>query len=150
MGKKIVLGQQQENKKTNMDQNLDMAIYSLAYENGVIVDVRTEQEYCSGHLCQAIHIPTPRPPLTDWDQSILAGRLHKALNGLPENAPIIVYCKKGIRAAITKDILQTQGFKKVLSLGGVETEPLLSVMTGQRQCPFLKVCNCALTTSNNK
>lgn len=130
------------------DYDLEVATYYMAYENGVVLDIRTDQEYCSGHLCQAIHIPTPKPPLTDWDKSILAGRLHKALKGLSEQVPLILYCKKGIRAGIAKEILrEQQGFKKVMSLGGVDTSPLKEIIRGERQNPFFKICTCSSSSS---
>lgn len=124
------------------DFDLQAATYYLAYENGIILDIRTETEYDQGHLCQAIHVPTPNPPLTDWDKSVLAGRLHKALHGLSEQVPLIIYCKKGIRAQVAKDILKEHGFQKVMNLGGVETSPLKEIMAGKYHNPFFKVCHC--------
>ena len=77
-------------------------------KHNVILDIRTRKEYCSGHLCNSINIPTPLPPFT----TITKKKLYKDLEffvkkyKLPLNIPIIVYCKKGIRAEQAKIFLK--------------------------------------------
>jgi len=56
--------------------------------------------------------------------------------------PIIVYCKKGIRATGAERILTSAGFENVLMLGGTTIKPLLCVMNGVISIPYLDVCYC--------
>lgn len=90
----------------------------------LILDVRTDSEYCTGHICGAILVPTPVPPLSDAQVEQLHARLDHLLRGRPRSDLIVVYCRKGVRAALAARYLEKRGFLRVQSLGGVETEPL--------------------------
>jgi len=50
-------------------------------------------------------------------------------NKVPKNKLIMVYCKKGVRAGLAKNILRMLGYRNVISLGGVDTEPLRSQLS---------------------
>lgn len=107
-----------------------------------LLDVRTIEEYCNGHICSATNIQTPKPPLKDVDRMNLENKLlNIGINN--KNALIIVYCKLGIRANIAKNILKEIGFTNVMSLGGIDTQPLKSIITGTVKSPYLKVCYCS-------
>jgi len=74
--------------------------------NLVILDVRTQAEYDSGHIQNATLIP-----LTE-----LASRLGE----LDKNKEILVYCGSGGRSATASQILADNGFSKVYNmLGGI-------------------------------
>jgi carboxyl-terminal processing protease len=93
-------------------------------ENNIILDIRTRKEFCSGHLCGAIHIETPLPiqgKLTYYQYDSLRDKLIS--ENLPKNKTILVYCKKGIRSTISANILEELGYN-VINLGGIEILPL--------------------------
>ncbi|PKA99006.1 rhodanese-related sulfurtransferase [Flavobacteriaceae bacterium MAR_2009_75] len=75
-------------------------------ENGVLLDVRTPQEYNEGHLDQAINV--------DW----LGNDFLESTKNLNKNNPVYVYCKKGGRSAKAAKFLDSLGFKSVIDLKG--------------------------------
>lgn len=104
-----------------------------------VLDVRTEEEYCSGHLCGAYHIETPLPPVVREDINRLQSDLERICAQGPDSL-IVVYCKLGKRAGLAKNILHSLGYRNVLSLGGVDEPPLKSIMAGRND--KIKVCRC--------
>ena len=79
------------------------------YPDIVVLDVRAQYEYDSGHVHRAVWIPH-----TELEARIgeLAGH---------ENHEIIVYCRSGTRSAIASGILDSHNFTKVYNmLGGIE------------------------------
>jgi len=100
-------------------------------KNTVILDIRTPVEFCQGHLCGAINIPTPLPagpglpPLTNPQLRTLRSTLQSELTNIAHRrVHIAVYCKKGVRAGIAADILRKMGYQSVINLGGILDEPL--------------------------
>ncbi len=91
----------------SVDTAYDM-ITNGSYPDLVVLDVRTQSEYDSGHIYGAVWIP-----VTELDGRIgeLAGH---------ENHEIIVYCKSGGRSVTASGILDSHGFTKVYNmLGGI-------------------------------
>ena len=72
------------------------------------IDVRSQQEFDSGHLKEAILIPYQKI-------SKEIGKVTK-----DKNADIRVYCKVGGRAGIAKKSLEKMGYKNVINEGGYE------------------------------
>lgn len=72
----------------------------------LVVDVRTPQEFQSGHLDEAVNYP-----LSDIEQ-------HFA--NIDKNQPIVVYCRSGARSGRAYDFLISQGFTQVHNAGGFE------------------------------
>jgi len=106
--------------------------------NFLLLDIRTYKEYCSGHLCGAILVETPLPPLSYAQKDELQSRLSYILSrNIPLSTLIHVYCKKGIRAEIAVKMLNRMGYNNVKSLGGVELSPLREIMK-----EGIKVCYC--------
>jgi len=110
-------------------------------KNAIILDVRTQEEFCSAHLCEAIHIPVPLPPLSEKHLIDFQDTLHKRLQKYRKTQPILVYCKKGIRAAHAVKILKALGYSNVYNLGGVAVEPLISYFKNPRY-RRLNLCTC--------
>lgn len=73
----------------------------------VLIDVRTPEEYASGHISGAI--------------SIAVEELSTRLAEVPGDQPIIVYCRSGNRSAAAARILTEAGFSPVYDLGGIQT-----------------------------
>lgn len=104
-----------------------------------LLDVRTKKEFCHRHLCSAINVETPVPPLSNKDILELENRLKKL--GINKNSVIIIYCKLGIRANRAKNILKNIGYNNVYSLGGIETQPLQSLLKSNINSS-IKFCKC--------
>jgi phage shock protein E len=72
------------------------------------IDVRTQEEWDSGHLEEAFHIP--------HDQ--IATRISEATTN--KEAIIHLYCRSGGRAGRAKTALEELGFTQVMNEGGYE------------------------------
>ena len=81
------------------DANID----ELISKGAMILDVRTEREFSSGHLDGAVNIPLDR--------------LQTNVSTLNKNRPIITCCASGIRSATAKRILIQNGFAQVFNGG---------------------------------
>jgi rhodanese-related sulfurtransferase len=68
----------------------------------VIVDVRTKEEFQSGHLRKSINIPVDK--------------LQQNIKKLKKNEPIITCCASGARSASAR-ILKSNGFEQVYNGG---------------------------------
>ncbi|MCX7788404.1 MAG: rhodanese-like domain-containing protein [Spirochaetes bacterium] len=75
----------------------------------ILVDVRTPEEYRSGHIPGAINIPVDtigsKPPSPQKD------------------ALIILYCRSGNRSSSAKKILEQLGYTRVVNFGAVSKWP---------------------------
>ena len=89
----------QEKAKEMMEENKDY----------VILDVRTDWEYNSGHIPGAINIPNEEIG-------------HQEIEELPDkNQPILVYCRSGHRSKQASSKLAVLGYKNIYEFGGVIT-----------------------------
>ena len=77
----------------------------------LIVDVRTPEEYSTGHYPGALNIP-----VDDVETRL-------AEFGEDKGKEIIVYCKSGRRSGKAKGILEAKGFKNVMNAGGFTDMP---------------------------
>ena len=75
----------------------------------LIIDVRTEAEWNSGYLENAIHIP-----LDTIEKNI-------TLTELDKNKEIYLYCRSGNRSGKATSILQNLGYKNVTNIGGIQS-----------------------------
>jgi len=74
----------------------------------VIVDVRTPEEFATGHLDGAINIDVQSPSFDS-----LASQL-------PEGAELIVYCRSGNRSGAAIMRLEALGFTAMTNAGGLD------------------------------
>lgn len=82
--------------------------------DAVLVDVRTAEEYQSGHISGAINVDFQAP---DFQQRIQV---------LDHSKPYYLYCHSGRRSGAAKTIFKNQGFAKVFDLrGGISEYPEL-------------------------
>ena len=78
---------------------------AMLSSGGVIVDVRSEGEFYSGHIENSLNIPL--------------GNLSLKLDQLKDkDQPIITCCASGIRSAGAKKILSAKGYTNVVNGGG--------------------------------
>jgi rhodanese-related sulfurtransferase len=71
----------------------------------LLLDVRTPQEFASGHIPGAVNISV----------ETLASRLNEVQTG----QPIVVYCRSGNRSAQAAQILASAGYSTLYDLGGI-------------------------------
>ena len=82
----------------------------------VIVDVREDDEWQSGHAPNARHLALSRLE-KEWESA-----------GLPKDAPVIIYCAKGARSLKAVQFLRDKGVAKARSLaGGLSSFPAAPV-----------------------
>ena len=100
------------NKNQNMREitNIKQITYEELVERvkagGILLDVRTKQEFMEGHLNGAIVIPYYE--------------ISKRIENIVPNKEqeIIVYCKSGARGITAVQILNKLGYKNVCNLNG--------------------------------
>lgn len=78
----------------------------INHEDAVVIDVRENKEYHSGHILNSIHIP----------QANLASRITELEKY--KSKPIIVGCRSGHRSGNACALLKKQGFETVYNLKG--------------------------------
>jgi len=82
------------------------AVMLINRKDAVVIDVRDDAEFASGHITNARHIPEKQ----------LSERM-KELEKF-KNKPVIVSCASGRRSASVADSLRKQGFAEVVALRG--------------------------------
>jgi len=75
----------------------------LKEEGAILVDVRSPEEYASGHAPDTINIPL--------------NSLSTELKKFSRDKIIVVCCASGTRSAMARKLLQTNGFKKTYNAG---------------------------------
>ncbi|MFL9842919.1 rhodanese-like domain-containing protein [Flavobacterium rhizosphaerae] len=86
------------------------AFYTAVKQDGVqVIDVRTPEEYNSGHIANAVNI--------DINENDFAQRL----DSLDKDKAVYVYCRSGGRSAKAVDMLKAKSFTNIIELnGGIE------------------------------
>ena len=77
---------------------------AMVSEGAVIVDVRSPDEFRSGHIKGALNIPLPS--------------LQSNLAKLKKEKTIITCCASGMRSAAAKNVLKSKGYTSVYNGGG--------------------------------
>lgn len=91
-------------QQVTADRALEMMQSSTDY---IILDVRTEEEYASGHIPKAINIP---------NETIGTENIEK----LPDKEQLIlVYCRSGNRSKQAAAKLVNLGYTNVVEFGGI-------------------------------
>lgn len=94
------------NKKSAINTTKISSISDIVQdENIVLIDVRTKEEYESGHIPKSINIPyTEIENEVDYDK----------------DKPIAVYCRTGKRSKQTASTLEKMGYTKIYDIGGID------------------------------
>lgn len=74
-------------------------------KNITIIDVRTKEEYESGHIKGAINIPD-----TEIENEV----------NYDKDKAIAVYCRTGVRSSEAAKTLEKMGYTKIYDLGGIK------------------------------
>ncbi len=84
----------------------EFAVKIQKTENAQYVDVRTPEEYTSGHIKNFINM--------DYKNESFENELGK----LDKNKPTFIYCRSGKRSEAANEIMNKLGFKEVYDLQG--------------------------------
>lgn len=74
----------------------------------VVIDVRTPQEFASGHIAGAINI----------DHAVIGQEIGKAQVGKDDT--VILYCRSGRRSGIALETLKKMGYSKAQNYGSLD------------------------------
>jgi rhodanese-related sulfurtransferase len=77
----------------------------LLASRAVLIDVRSAQEWRSGHAPQAKHLPL--------------NRLQTGAAGLQKGRPVVAMCQSGVRSASAARLLASQGYEAYSLRGGI-------------------------------
>ena len=76
---------------------------AILQTGGVIIDVRSKQEFQAGHIRNSMNIPV----------DLLTSQLSK----ISKDKPVITCCASGMRSATAKSMLLAAGYKEVYNGG---------------------------------
>jgi rhodanese-related sulfurtransferase len=83
--------------------------YVSDFENAprphLLLDVRTPEEFASGHIPGAVNIAV---------ESLMS-----RLSEVPQNQPVVVYCRSGNRSATAAQILSDAGYANIYDMGAI-------------------------------
>jgi len=71
----------------------------------MLLDVRTPQEFASGHIAGAVNISVDE--------------LAKRLSEVPQDKPVVIYCRSGNRSNQAAQILDRAGYTQIYDMGGI-------------------------------
>lgn len=74
-------------------------------ENALLLDVRTRQEYATGHIPGSLNVPLQR--LEDIEDEIA------------KDTPLFVHCLSGGRSRQAVSLLREMGYHEVSDIGGI-------------------------------
>ena len=78
--------------------------FPLKTADGLILDVRSPQEYGTWHIPGAVNIPL--------------GKLRTEMDRVPKDKPVYVYCRVGFRSYLAYRLLRQRGVSKLSMLAG--------------------------------
>lgn len=86
-------------------KEVDPTYVAQAASNGAhLIDVRTEAEVAQGMIDGAVHIPLHLLPLRAAD--------------IPQDKPVVIYCRTGARSSQACAFMAAQGFDNMHNLSG--------------------------------
>lgn len=96
-------------KSNSVDISVEEFKQKIKNEPGVVIDVRTKQEYDQGHLS-----------LTDQLIDFNSGEFHGKVNDLEKEKTYYLYCRTGNRSGQAARIMKQKGFENAYNVGGFE------------------------------
>ena len=76
---------------------------------GVVIDVRTQDEYRRRHLV-----------IADYNSDLLNGDFEAGLDSLSKNKTYYLYCRTGNRSGQAAEMMKQKGFSRVYNVGGYQ------------------------------
>lgn len=92
---------------SDAESELPMTLDDAATSDILLIDVRTPEEFASGHVPDAINVP-----LDVIEEKIAEVAPDK-------NKPLALYCRSGNRSGQAIAILQSAGYESMVNLGGI-------------------------------
>lgn len=97
-------------KQSNeIDINVDEFKEKYSETPGVVIDVRTQEEYEEGHLVK-----------TDHQYDFMNGEFEEQLDKLDKDETYYLYCRSGNRSGQAARMMKSKGFENVYNIGGFE------------------------------
>lgn len=81
-----------------------LAVKAIAASGAYLIDVRTPEEVAQGVIDGAVHIPLHLLPLRAAD--------------IPQDKPVVMYCRSGARSAQACSFMASKGFSNMHNLSG--------------------------------
>lgn len=95
-------------KQSNgIDISIDEFKEKYAEDQGIVIDVRTQEEYEEGHLVK-----------TDKQLDLTNGEFEESLSEFEKDKTYYLYCRTGNRSGQAARIMKSQGFENVYNIGG--------------------------------
>lgn len=79
---------------------------AIADQSVTIIDVRTPEEYATGHIPGAVNI------------NVQSDTFAQAIQQYSKKKPIYIYCQSGRRSAKASEQMKAMGFKNITDLNG--------------------------------
>lgn len=100
-----------KNSNTKKDMNISPEEFPELFQKtpGVVIDVRTPEEYEQGYLAAAEF-------LFDWR----GGEFQDAMKDLDKEETYYLYCRTGNRSGQAAELMRENGFEKVYNIGGFQ------------------------------
>jgi len=109
----LIIGIIMFNMFTKQSNGIDISIdefkEKFEEEQGVVIDVRTQEEYEEGHLVK-----------TDKLLDFSNGEFQESLSELDKEKTYYLYCRTGNRSGQAARIMKSEGFENVYNVGGFE------------------------------
>lgn len=94
-------------KSEGIDISVDEFKERYTEEQGVVIDVRTQEEYEDGHLLK-----------TDKQLDLMNGEFKESLSELDKDKTYYLYCRTGNRSGQAARMMKSEGFENVYNVGG--------------------------------
>ena len=92
-------------KQTIVNINIRHIMQKAVDENAIIIDVRSQEEFRSGHIPMAVNVP-----LTE---------IQKGKINFPRGRTLILYCDSGASSLKAARILAEYGYRVMNAVGGI-------------------------------
>lgn len=98
------------NRSMKQSMNISPSEFKEKVQNdpGVVIDVRTDEEYNSGHLAMANH-----------QFNLMDGEFESKLDSLSKDKTYYLYCRTGNRSGQAARMMKKNGFENVYNVGGI-------------------------------
>lgn len=94
------------NAATSQQTHTIQTVQADVAQGGLLIDVRTPEEFASGHIKDSVNLPL---------QDIQNGNLPDS----SKDKPVYVYCRSGSRSAQASAALKAAGYTNVIDLGAM-------------------------------
>ena len=97
------------NRSMKQSMNISPSEFREMIQNdpGVVIDVRTDDEYQSGHLAMA-----------NYQLNVMDGEFESKLDSLSKDKTYYLYCRTGNRSGQAARLMKKNGFENVYNVGG--------------------------------